>query len=381
MNRILISLASMTCLGLAATAAHAQAKPYATGLSAPQKIGSSPNGTLFVGEAGTGENDGEISRIERGGAVTTLLGGLPSGIEVTGGPSGPNGLAPRGCCIIDALMGEGDVLRFSAPPREIPNPLPSNSPIFSSLLRLHFDRPLDDTSGEFALTRADHDTLADGQTVRLENPAGEKLWVRMIGDLKDFRPDPVIDSRGSNPYGIAHGGLFDGVLIADAGQNTIVQVDLIGPPQTLVRFPPIANPPGGGPPFSDAVPTSIRHIGGGKYLVSLLTGVPFRSGAASIRLVDIHARTQSTLISGLTTATDVLKIGGKYYVLEISTNLGQQLPGRLIRLDSPTAAPAVVAAPIIGGSGMTYVARDSAIYITENFTGRVMRVALPGSGP
>jgi ribosomal protein L24E len=35
-----------------------------------------------------------------------------------------------------------------------------------------------------------------------------------------------------------------------------------------------------------------------------------------------------------------------------------------------------VAAPIIGGSGMVYVPKDNAIYITENFTGRVVRVGL-----
>jgi hypothetical protein len=365
-----------TCLEIATPAAHAQPTPYAAGLSSPAKIDATGRGTLLVTEAGTAQNDGQLSRIARGGIVSTLLDGLPSGVDITGGASGPSGVTVRGCCLVHVLIGQGDVLRFNTPPREVPNPAPSMSPIFSSVLSLQFDRSIEDVTDSFALARADHDTLADGFTVRLKNTAGERLWVQMISDIKDFRPDPVIDHRGSNPYGVSDSGLFEGLLIADAGQNAIVQVDLWGPPRTLVRFPPVPNMSGVGPPVSDAVPTSIRRLQGGKYLVSLLTGVPFAPGGASVRLVDIHARTQSTLISGLTTVTDVLAIGEQYYVLEISTDLSQRLPGRLLRFSSRTATPEVVAAPIIGGSGMVYVPKDRAIYVAENFTGRVMRIGL-----
>ncbi|HEX7081806.1 MAG TPA: ScyD/ScyE family protein [Gammaproteobacteria bacterium] len=375
-SRIARSVSLAACLGLASAAGQAQPTAYAAGLSTPYKLDVTNRGALLVSEAGTAQNDGELSRIDRGGAVWTLLGGLPSGVAITGGVSGPSGVDVYGCCIVHLLIGQGDALRFNGPPHEVPNPVPSVSPIFSSVLRLQFDRPIDGVTDSFTLARADHNRLADGLTVRLENAAGERLFVRMVADVKDFRPDPIVDHRGSNPYAVTHGSLLEGLLIADAGQNAIIQAGLFGPPKTLVRFPPVPNVSGVGPPVSDAVPTSIRHLHGTKYLVSLLTGIPYASGGASVRLVDIHTGKQSTLISGLTTVTDVLQVDGKYYVLEISTDLLQQMPGRLLRLSSPTAKPEVVAAPIIGGSGMVYVAKDRAIYIAENFTGRVVRVGL-----
>jgi hypothetical protein len=171
------------------------------------------------------------------------------------------------------------------------------------------------------------------------------------------------------------GNDWNGALLVDSGQNSVVQLDAFQWPKTLLRFPPIQNPPGG-PPFSDAVPTSIRHYGGNKYLVSLLTGVPFRPGAASIRVLDIKTRKQSTLISGLTSVTDVLPIGTDIYVLEISTDLNGGAPGQLLRFSSPSAAPVVVASGLIGGSGMAYSARERAIYVAEIFTGRIIRVPL-----
>lgn len=364
---------------LASSVAYTQAPPtptFAAGLTRPVKLDTTHHGALLVTEAGNAANDGELSRVDRNGVIESLLAGLPSGTEVTGGVSGPTALLRRGCCSVDVVIGEGDVLRFTTPPKEIPNPVRSVSPIFSSVLKVVFNRPLDSSSGGFALTAADHETLADGFTVRLENDSGEKAWVRMMADLKDFRPDPIVDSRGSNPFGAALCGHFDGVLLADAGQNSIVQADLFGPPKTLLRFPPIMNPAGVFPPVSDAVPTAIRHLHGDQYLVSLLTGLPFRSGAASIRVVDIHARTQSTLISGLSTVTDVLKVRGKFYVLEISTNLSMGAPGRLLQIAHPAATPVPLASDLIGGTGIVYSHRDDAIYVAENFTGRIRRVDL-----
>lgn len=371
-------LSIFCCVALAPALGWAQATVYATGLKSPVKLDTTRGGALLVSERGTGNNDGRLSRVDSGGAIVPLVDGFGSGLEVQGQPAGPSAVLARGCCSVDLVMGEGDVLRFgpNGPPQQVPNLVGSKSPTFSSVLRLHFDRPLDQVTGGFTLTLPDHFKLTDGETVRLENAAGEKVWIRMVADLKDFWPDPITNVRGSNPFAMATSGLFDCLVAVDAGQNSVVQIDLIGPPKTVLRFPPIPNAPGSGPPFSDAVPTGIRHVGGSKYIVSLLTGVPFTPGAASIRLVDIDARTQSTLIPGLTAATDVLKIGGTYYVLEISTNLMAGAPGRLLRIASPGATPTVAAFPVIGGSGMTYAKAENAIYIAEIFTGRIVRVQL-----
>ncbi len=370
------------CLLLISASALAETAPppppqiFATGLIAPTKIDNAGRGQFVVGERGTGVNDGRVSLVGGVGTVQPLVTGLPSGIEVTGAPSGPQGVLARGCCVVDVTFGEGDTLRIDVPPRAVPNPLAASSPLFSAVVRLVFDRPVGEVSAPFAVTVADHATLADGRSVEVENVSGQKLWLQPVADFKDFWPDPIINVRASNPFAIADSNKLFGALVADAGQNSIVEVGAFGPPKTLIRFPRVTNAPGVTPPQSDAVPTSVRHYRGSQYLVSLLTGVPFASGNASIQLIDVVKRTRSTLISGLTTATDVLVVGPHIYVLEISSNLQQGAPGRLLRFTSPTAQPEVVATELLGASGMAYSAKHRAIFITEAFPGRITKVAL-----
>lgn len=350
---------------------------FASGLTGPTKADVTYLGGLLVSERGTGLNDGRLSVVDRAGNTQAIIAGLPSGIDATNGVSGAQGVVVRGCCVVDLAIGEGDTLRFDGPPRQVANPAGPNSPLFSSALRFTFNRTLHNVSEPFELTAADHNKLADGYQVEKTNAAGDWVKVRPLGDLKDFRPDPVTNVRGSNPFGIADNRSEPGLLLADAGQNSVVAIgSWFGPPRTVVRFAPVRNAPGVLPPVSDAVPTSIRHYEGSKYLVTLLTGVPFVSGSASVRVVDIEQRTVRTLITGLTSATDVLPIGSAIYVLEISSNLSQGAPGRLLRFASPTAQPEVVASGLLGASGMTYSAPLRSIFITESFAGRITRVPL-----
>lgn len=352
----------------------ADSSVIAAGLAAPVKAEVTPRGNVLVTETGTGVNDGKLSLVADG-AVLAILSGLPSAPSAPGDASGPTALQLHGCCVIDLAIGEGDTLRFSTPPSEVPNPVGPSSPIFSSVLQLILDRSVDTLSDGFSLTPTDHEALADGEVVSLHNANGQRAWLRLLADLKDFRPDRSINVRASNPFAMATGRFLRGPYIADAGANSVVELRLTETPRTLLRFAPIANPPGG-PPFSDAVPTSIRYIGADQFLVTLLTGVPFRPGAASVQLIDARTRTQSTLISGLTSATDALHVGAGYYVLELTANLNQGLPGRLLYFSTPTSAPSVVAAGLIGPSGMAYSARQHAIYVVENFAGLLRRVDL-----
>jgi hypothetical protein len=318
-----------------------------------------------------------LSIVDRLGNVRPLLEGLPSDIEVTGQPSGPNGVQVRSCCVVELTIGEGNGLRFdpvTGPPVLIPNPEGISSPIFSSVLRLTFDTPLDRLNGSFTLEPGDQDRLADGFAVELTNDVGEKLRISLLADLRDFRPDPVINVRNSNPFSLSRRASGT-VVVVDAGDNSIVQVPDKGPPKTVLRFAPVPNPLGPVPPVSDAVPTSIRPLRQGEYLVSLLVGVPFAPGTASIRLVNLRERTERELIGGLTSVTDVLPVGKDIYVLEISTNLAEELPGRLLRFAGPDdAEPDEVAAGLVGASGMAYSSRDKAIYIAELFLGQITRV-------
>jgi hypothetical protein len=370
---------SALALGLALLPALGQAHEssvYATGLTGPVKLALTRQGNLLVTEQGTAANDGKLSYVDRLGAVRPILTGLPSGIETTGGNSGPQAPVVTNCCVVELTIGEGDMLRFNPagpPGSQVPNTTGSISPIFSSVLRLVFSRPLDQLVDGFALTGADHDLLADGRTVQLTNASGDKLWIRLVVDFKDARPDPVTNVRGSNPFHMIAAANGDGLLVVDSGQNALLRV-ASGWPEVIVRFPRVAQAAGVIPPFSDAVPTAVRHYGGNRYLVSLLTGVPFTPGAASIRLVNANTGTETPFISGLTSVTDVLKIGNQIYVLEISSNLSGGAPGRLLRFKNPAQPPEVVVPVLIGPSGMIYDANRNAIFIAELFTGRIIRV-------
>ncbi len=356
-------------------AAYADGEVIAGGLVGPVKVELTARGNLLVTETDTGVNDGRLTFVNRSGGSQSLLEGLPSGIAAPGDASGPTALIMHGCCVVDVAIGEGDTLRFGTPPAQVPNPVGPVSPLFSSVVQLVFDHAVDSSSGGFALASADQQALADGEVVRLANAAGQRVWMRLIADLKDFRGDPITNVRASNPFGMAPGrGIGNPLVIADAGANSVVQLRWLEPPRTVLRFAPVAS--GGFPPFSDAVPTAVRYFGGSKYLVSLLVGVPFAPGTSSVRLVDVASQTQTELITGLTSATDVLAVGSGFYVLEISGNLGQGLPGQLLHFTSPTALPTVVASDLIGPTGMAYARRQQAIYIAENFAGLIRRIDL-----
>jgi hypothetical protein len=164
-------------------------------------------------------------------------------------------------------------------------------------------------------------------------------------------------------------------MVVDSGQNSLLQLGQ-GWPKVVIRFPRVAQAAGVIPPFSDAVPTAVRHYRNDAYLVSLLTGVPFAPGAASIRKVNAQTGVEQTFISGLTSVTDLLVKGNEIYVLEISTDLSNGAPGRLLHYRWRNAQPTEVASGLIGASGMVYDAARNAIFIAENFTGRILRVDL-----
>ncbi len=378
MSRVFIKILALGVALVPGLAASAETSVFAVGLATPSKVELTKQGNVLVIEAGTANNDGKLTRISRNSSTLSILTGLPSGVGVEGAPGGPQAAVVDGCCVMHLTIGEGDTLRFNEagpPGSQVPNPVGSVSPIFSSVLRLVFSRPLDGLTAGFALTPEDHNALADGKTVRLSNAAGDSAWIRLVVDFKDARPDPITNVRGSNPFHATAARHADGLMVVDSGQNALLHLST-GWPEVVVRFPRVAQPAGTLPPFSDAVPTSVRHLNGNRYLVSLLTGAPFVPGSASIRLVNARTGAESTFISGLTSVTDVLVINGAIYVLEISANLSQGAPGRLLKFRNRNSAPTVVASGLIGPSGMAYDAKRNAIFIAENFTGRVMRVDL-----
>lgn len=369
-------------IGFAVAEVNAQPCPvtgFSSGLQLPSGITQSPLGNLLVTENGTpAPNTGRISIIEPGGSRRTLLNGLPSGINEVGEISGPNGLLLIGRTLY-VTLGAGDAtLAGPIPGTEVPNPHPS-SPIYTSIIAIHFSANVEKTTDGLTLTLANQQALANGKKVTLGSGGG-KITVELIADFPDFTPDPLPffpdNVRHSNPYDLVSDGNL--LYVTDAGTNSVRKVNInSGAFSTLAAFAPIPNPLPFGPPFIEAVPTGIA-LADGQLLVTLFRGFPFPPGASQVVAVDPKKGSQKPFFTGLSSAIDVLAIKSKgdtdYLVLELSANLLANLPGRLLRFETPGSAPAIIADCLISPSSMTYNAKSKTLYVTEIFTGRVVTI-------
>jgi hypothetical protein len=367
---------------LAATGAGAQQCPvtgFSSGLQLPSDIARTPLGNLLVTENGTAApNSGRVSVVESGGTRRTLLGGLPSGINDVGDVSGPNGLLMIGRTLY-VTIGSGDATEAGPiPGTEVPNAHPS-SPLFASVLAIHFSAHVERTTDGLTLTPADQQALAQGRKVRL-GAGGDKITIEVIANFPDYTPDPLPffadNVRHSNPYHMAAAGNL--LYVTDAGQNSVRKVNLsTGAFSTLAVFAPIPNPLPFGPPVVEAVPTGIT-LADGQLLVTLFRGFPFPPGASAVVAVDPKKGTQTPFFTGLSSAIGVLSIKSKgdtdYLVIELSTDLLGNQTGRLLRFETPGGTPAVVADCLISPSSMTYDAKTRTLYVTEIFTGRVVTI-------
>jgi hypothetical protein len=372
---------TLTCATLTAEAQTTSV--FATGLSHPTKIISTPLGNLIVAEGGNGPNTGRISIVDENGNRQTLIDGLPSGISPEGDSLGPSGLDLRGRTLY-VTIAEGDAtLAGPIPGTLVPNPNPS-SPLLSSVLALHFSADVEKGGQGFTLTFAQQTALASGADIVLDNGAGDKLTIELIADFPDYVPNPLPffpgNVRNSDPFGVV--AAAKDLYVVNAGLNSVVKVNIFtGSSQTVASFAPKPNPLPFGPPVIDAVPDSIRLVGGQVY-VPLLTGFPFVPGQSEVRRVDLATGSNTLYIGGLSSAIDVLpaKVKGnsiQLFVLQFSDNLLAGLPGKLLLFDAPSTQPEVIAANLISPTSMTRNPRNGDIFITEIFTGRVIRVQLP----
>jgi len=365
----------VTAAGVAQTPA-----VFSSGLQFPSKIIAIPGSNLLVTEAGKPPNAGRISVIDASGTRRTLLDGLPSGLAAPNNdPDGPNGLALSGRTLYIA-NGEGDThVNGPRPGSILPNPAAPSSPLYASILQATFSNDLDKITTGFSLKLQDHYTLLDGKTVTLTNSAGDTAAVQLVAAFRIDVPDPAAIYRNSHPYGLTMLPSQPDILyVADAGMNTVVQVNVrTGRSQVLTRFPNTPNPPGTmGPPASEAVPNSVQPYGD-QLLVSLLSGAPFLPGTSRIMQVDPATGGATTFIAALSSAIDVLyrqKADGSYqfFVLEYSAALGAQAPGRLRVYTSPAGQVLVN-----GLTTPTSMALDPAtgnLYIVDRSEGTVLQV-------
>ena len=370
---------------LAGVDAFAQCSTTVTGgLKAPVKSTLSPAGSLIVVEAGDGPNSGRLSIIDKSGARRTLIDGLPSGISPEG-ISGPSGIDLKGRTLY-ITIGEGDTsLAGPIPGTQLPNPNPS-SPLFSSVLSIRLSGEIEQMTDGFTLSAAQQSDLKTGARKSLTAASGQNLTLEVVADFRNFtfepRPDLVDNVRASNPFGVAVNGKT--LYVPDAGQNLLREVDSkTGESRVIAVFAPKPNPLPFGGPFAEAVPDGVRLFGK-QVLVPLLTGFPFAPGISEIRKVNKVNNSQSTFIGGLTSAIDVLAVTtasgqDQFFTLEFTSNLlaPQLPPGKLKLYSSPTAQPVVIADCLISPSSMSFDAQTRTMFVTETFTGRVVKVQVP----
>lgn len=386
--------------------------PIATGLASPTGLGTTYAGNILVPQGGTGNNDGLIEILRPWGKSYPLVSGLPSAIPPEDSVSGPTA-AVSTLSTVYVLIGEGNAMGPSIPPTQVPNVDGLSSPIFSSLLEMHFDPVPDAVREGFVLSAENIQTLADGHTVHLENDSAEQVWIRVLSDFRDFVPDPVVSVRQSNPFalelvgslaaedyeefaipGVASTGLDflaellpdspigqrlrerSMLYVVDAGMNALRAVDVLhGRSRIVARFPPVPNPlfPTLGGPVADAVPFGLASRDD-KLLVSLFTGFPFNPQSSSIVEYDPATGTVVPVLEGLTLTGEMLAVGEDLYVVEFSADLLSGAPGSLLRFGPGSATPEVVAAPLIGPVGMVPAGANGDIFVSEIFTGSVVRV-------
>ena len=433
-TRLNIFVLAVLLFGTIANVQSQTTSVFTAGLNRPTKVINADD-VMLVSESGTATpNSGRISIIDSDSGVrSTLLSGLPSGVNNLGGPpdaDGTTGICLRGRKLY-VTSGVGDaVTRGPSPPIELPTGTPS-SPLFDSALELTLPRHLGALVSGFTLTAANQATLAGGTDVVLTNAERRRLRVHLVANLPDFIPLPLPgradNVKASHLFGVA---AFGGHLyLADAGLNLIHRVNLFtGSVRTFVRFPNKPNPmfPMVGGPFIEAVPDNI-HVDRNRLLVPLLTGFPFVPGFSeiqSVRLTFPHRR--RTFIPNLTSAIDVLRVtdnednkdendfamfdgkdnddeddfamsdrkdnddeddlamldgkddeSNSYYTLEFSANQRAGQPGRIRFFADPTASPVTVVPVVITPTSMVRDSGSGDIFVTNIFPGTLTRVQFP----
>ncbi len=391
---IAFSLALSVVTTLTAAQANAQCAEVVSGLRQPLGTALSNQGNLLVSETGTtalrsARTSGRISIVEPNGRRRTLLRGLPSGLNDVGDSSGPTGLFMRGRHLY-VLIGDGDVaIPGPRPGTALQNPHGPSSPIFSSILAIHFSAATERTTTGFTLTFADQTALANGHTVTLSNGGWDKMTIQLIVNFPNFIPRPLPDVPNnielSNPFQLV--AVDDMLYVTDGGRNLVWQVDL--PTRAfspLVVFPNIPNPlfPNLGGPFIQPVPTGIASFNN-QLLVTLFRGAPFLTGVSTVEQIDPTTGSDTPFITGLTNAIDILPIKEKdacdnegatsYLALQFSS-AGPffQGPGLVLRFDDPAGPPTVIANCLTAPTSMTLNKKTGTLYLSED-GGRI--VAIP----
>ncbi|MCW5555257.1 MAG: ScyD/ScyE family protein [Verrucomicrobiae bacterium] len=357
-------------------------KTFATGLLAPSKIIQTPRGDFIVAENGPEiPNHGRVSIVDQRGKRRTLLEGLPSARTFVGDFNGTTGVWLEGRTLF-VLNGQCDVtLAGPVPVTERANPTPS-SPLFSSVLAIHFSAAMEEATTGVTLTLADHQALKAGQRLIRADARGQRMLIQLVADFPDYapelRPNFADNVRHSHPYGVVGHGRH--LYIVDAGFNNVHKVNVLSAEyETLASFAPTPNPLPG-PPFIENVPTSIRWDGN-QLAVTLLSGGPFFiPGYSQVQHVDPRTGAITPLLTGLSSAIDITPLRGcdeDYLTLEHNLTFPVPGPGRLQYFAAPDAQPVVLADCLTTPTSMVLDRRGARLVVTELATGRLVTLELP----
>jgi sugar lactone lactonase YvrE len=328
----------------------------ASGLNNPRFISVASDGTLYVGESGTGGAEqftapppfgngnrgmtAQIVRVRPDGTKSTVVGSLPSqqlGMELIG---------------VKGIIQSGNDLLFNV-------------------------------GYTFATTpEAYHSAV-------MRVPAGGGAATRIV-DLgaveKSANPDGL--AIDSNPYGLAQAA--DGTIyVADAGANTIYAVNPTNGQATRVATlgplsSPMPNPGRGNRMERDPVPTSLTLGADNAIYVVTLGGFPFTPGT---KVVKLQGGQVTDVATGLGPMVDVdFGPDGKLYAVEFgSFSLTTQPPGwapgsgRVVRIGLDGSKEVVLAgltAPnglAFDTQGRLYVVENSNHPVAAGTPGRVLR--------
>jgi glucose/arabinose dehydrogenase len=315
-----------------------------SGLDNPRGLAFTPEGGLYVVEAGRGgdfcfELRGQLACSGASGALTRLRDGIQERVAA-GFPSHIRNGEVTGAHDV-AFLGVGGAyvtIGFGGDPALRDRSGPDGA-IFGTLLHVA-------ASGEWwpIADVASHEAIY--------NPGGGPI--------------------DSNPYGLlAQPGAR---VIADAGANALLRVAADGTITTIAVFP--SRPQRA----TDAVPTAVVLGPDGAYYVSELTGGPFAAGAANIYRV-VPGQAPEVYQSGFRTAIDLaFAPDGSLYVLEFASGTGPifSSKGDIVRV-APDGTRTVVVDYLTNPTSIA-VGPDGALYVTNRglaiAQGEVLRIEL-----
>jgi hypothetical protein len=315
------------------------------GLDNPRGLAFSPEGALYVIEAGQGGSGpcpvhrnqpmcygptGALTRL-RDGAQERIAVGFPSYISPSGEVTGAHDVSFLG------VGGAYVTIGFGGDPAQR-GVFGTDGALFGTLVHV----------------------AASGRWWPIADVAAHEGLFNPAGDRVDTNPYGVLVEPGAR-------------LVTDAGANALLEVKPDGQTTTVAVFP--SRPARS----TDAVPTAVVKGPDGAYFVSELTGTPFTAGSARIYRV-VPGEAPEIYLSGFKTVID-LDFGPdrSLYVLQYATGpVFFSGPGQIVRV-APDGSRSVIVTGLTMPTSIV-VGPDGALYVTNHGTsigaGEVVRIEI-----